>query len=301
MHMSKRLKLKLAILVGIVVVGMLGMGVWIAAKQTNLAVQDYTQEMQQEAQALPELLSQAQDETQQNTSNFDAIYQSKAESVAFMANAGAGYEATNSKMQEYLDLLDVDNIMIVSRQGSVVAAAQSTQANFTDARFSALFSVFTAGEAQGQAQGEASDAVEVETAGQTKRYYSAKIDDTTMVVVEQSPEELTQLIEDSGSLESVLKNITIGQNGYMFAISAADYTISYHPNEALEGTDALACGFKESNLQDGTFCWVKFNGENTYCNVSEIDGTYYVSAVPEATFPQLAALLPALFCLCFWQ
>ncbi len=274
--MSKRLKLKLAILVGIVVVGMIAMGVWVSAKQTNLTLQNYTQEMQQEADALPALLAEAKDETELNTKNFDAIYQSKAESVAFMANNNTGYTATNSKMQEYQSLLGVDNVMIVSRDGSVVAKAEDTKADFTSSRFNRLRAVFD--------DGKASDAVKVESAEQNwyKRYYSAKIDDSTMVVIEQNPEELNQLVKDSGSTEAVLKNITIGQTGYMFAISAQDYTIQYHPNAALIGGDALNYGFDVVDLEDGTYNWMKFNGTSMYCNVTKVDDMYYVAAVPES-------------------
>ena len=273
--MSKRLKLKLAILIGIVVVGMVAMGVWVSTKQTNLTLQNYMQEMQQEADSLPALLAEAQDETEQNTKNFDAIYQSKAESVAFMANNNTGYEATVSKMQEYRSLLGVDNIMVVSRDGSIVAKAEDTKADFSSSRFNPLFSVFD--------DGKVSDAVEVEASEQnwSKRYYSAKVDDKTMVVIEQSPDELNQLVEDSGSTEAVLKNITIGQTGYMFAVSAQDYTIQYHPNATLVGADALEKGFTVADLEDGNYCWVTLNGASLFCNVTEVDNMYYVAAVPE--------------------
>ena len=274
--MSKRLKLKLVILIGIVVVGMVAMGAWVSMKQTDLSLQNYTQEMREEAEALPTLLAEAQEETEQNTKNFDAIYQSKAESVAFMANNNTGYEATDSKMQEYRSLLDVDNIMIVSADGSIVAKADDTKADFSSTRFNRLRSVF--------ADGKASDAVKVDSAEQNwhKRYYSAKIDSNTMVVIEQSPDELDQLIQDSGSTEAVLKNITIGQSGYLFAVSAQDYTIQYHPNAALIGADALEKGLSAAELEDGNYCWVNLNGTSMYCNVTKVDDTYYVAAVPES-------------------
>lgn len=70
---------------------------------------------------LPTLLETADDETAQNEETFDAIYQSKAASVAFMANNKADYEATNAKMQEYKDLLGVDNVMIVNKDGKIEA------------------------------------------------------------------------------------------------------------------------------------------------------------------------------------
>ncbi len=274
--MSKRLKIKVAILVAIVVAGMIAMGICISTMQNNLSLENYTQEMKQEAQDLPDLLKQASEETEQNTKTYDALYQSKAESVSYIANNKAGYEATNSKMLEYKDLLEVDNVLVVDRSGKVVAQAQDSKADFSSSRFNRLRAVFDTK--------KASDAVIVDLDSQNwhDRYYSARIDDDTMVVIEQNPEELNQWIKDSGSTEAVLKNITIGQSGYMFAVSAKDYTIQYHPNSNLIGADILQEGFDVTKLEDGAFFWASVNKANSYCNVTKIDDMYYISAVPES-------------------
>ena len=274
--MSKRLKIKVAILIAILVVGMVSMGICISHMQNNLSLQDYTQEMKQEAESLPDLLNTASEENKQNINTYDALFQSKAESIAFIANNKTGYEASNSKMLEYKDLLDVDNIMIVEKSGKIIAYAQETKADFSSSRYNRLRAVFDTG--------KASDAVMVDLDSENwhDRYYSAQINSNTMVVIEQSADELNQWIKDSGSTEAVLKNITIGQNGYMFAISAQDYTVLYHPNSNLIGADALEKGFEVGNLEDGTFLWANFDGASLYCNVTKIDDTYYISAVPES-------------------
>ncbi len=114
------------------------------------------------------------------------------------------------------------------------------------------------------------------------RYYSARIDDATMVVIEQDPEELEQLVEDSGSTAAVLKNLSVGQTGYVFAVSARDYLVKYHPNSALVGADAIEAGIDATMLEDGTTSWATLNGQSLYCRVSAIGDMYYISAVPEA-------------------
>lgn len=274
--MSKRLKVKIAILAAIVVVGMACMGVCISTMQNNLSLESYTQEMKQEADALPGLLETASGESEQNIETYDALHQSKAESVAFIANNKAGYEASDAKMREYKDLLDVDNVMVVEKGGRIVARAQETKADFTFTRYNRLRTVFDTG--------KPSDAVEVDLDSENwhDRYYSARIDDATMAVVEQNTDELEQWIKDSGSTEAVLKNIAIGQNGYMFAVSAQDYTVLYHPDSGLVGTDALQKGLEVADLEDGAFLWASFDGTSLYCNVTKVDDAYYISAVPES-------------------
>lgn len=274
--MSKRLKVKITLLIAVVVAGMVAMGITISTMQNNLSLESYTQEMKQQAEELPGLLKQATTDTEQNIDNYDAIYQSKAQSVAFMAQNNAGYEATNAKMVEYQDLFNVDNIMIVDRNGAVVAQAEDTKANFASSRFNLLRGVFNTN--------AASEAVEIDLPEENwnDRYYSAKVDDNTMVVIEQNPEEVDKLVEDSGSTASILQHLTVGQHGYVFAVSAKDYLIEYHPDEMLVGVDALDKGIDVADLESGNYSWMKLGGESLYCGVTQIDDMYYIAAVPES-------------------
>lgn len=273
--MSTKLKIKIAVLVAVAAASMACMGALLFSMQGNLSIESYTQEMRQEAEALPDLLAAADESAVQNTETYDAIFQSKAESVAFMAHNDAGFEATNAKMVEYKDLLGVDNIMVVGRDGVVIAQAQDTRANFAYSRFNELRTVFDSG--------EPSLPVEVELPEQDwlMRYYAAPIDDAAMVVIEQNPAELRELIEETGSTASALKHIAIDEHGFMFAVSAKDYLIEYHPDSRLVGTDALEGGIDVAALEGGAFSDVTLAGEQLYCGVTLIGDTYYLAAVPE--------------------
>ncbi len=274
--MSRNLKIKAAILAAFVIVSVVVMGFVVANMQDDISLKNYTADIQAEMDELPALLQSADEESAQNTQTFDEIYASKAESVAFLANNNTGFEATDAKMLEYKDLLSVDNVLVVDRAGTVVAKAQDTPANFAYARFNQLRSVFDTG--------EPSAAMEVSFAetGQTFRYYAARIDDNTMAVIEQNPEELDQLIENSGSQQSILKNLSVGQTGYVMAVSGRDYTVTYHPNADLVGTDALDAGIHVEDLENGRFTWMDFNGERLWAGVSEVDGSYYIGVVPHS-------------------
>ena len=272
--MSRRLKRKIALLIAVVAVSMAVMGVLLSQMQERLSIASYDTEMAQESEQLVQLLEDAEAETAQNKETFDAVYQSKAQSVSFMAANNVGFEATDAKMAEYQQLLDVDNIMIVKADGTIVARAADTRANFSYARFNYLRECL--------ATGEPSRAVEIELPEEDwlMRYYAAKIDDETMVVIEQSPAELRELIETTGSTESVLRNISVGQGGYVFALSAQTYVIEYHPDEELVGDDALDLGIDVNDLEDGTTCWMELDGQSLYCRVALIGDTYYICAVP---------------------
>ena len=274
MHMSRKLKAKIAAIVIAAVASIVVMGVLLSSMQGELTRANYDAEMEAEAEQLAVLLDEADAENAQNKETFDAIYQSKAQSVSFMAANDAGFEATDAKMREYQELLDIDNVLTVKADGTVVARAADTRADFASSRFNYLRESLTTG--------EPSRAVEINLPDQEwrTRYYAARIDGDTMVVIEQDPAELYDLVESTGSVASVLKNVQIGQDGYVFALSAQTYVIEYHPNENLIGADALDAGIDASNLEDGYCGWMRLGVERLYGRVCLIGDTYYIEAVP---------------------
>ncbi len=160
--MSHRLKIKAALLGALVVVSLAAMGFVLATMQDGISLSNYKADMQREMEELPTLLDTAAEETATNTQTFDDIYRSKAADVAFMANNDTGFAATNAKMCQYQELLDVDNVMVVERGGKVVAQAQKTPADFSFERYNQLRTVFKSG--------EPSEAVEVEFKEGARRF-----------------------------------------------------------------------------------------------------------------------------------
>lgn len=274
--MSKRLKQKSVALAIAVAVCTLAMGLLLASMQTRLSQEEYALEFDRVAAELPALVKTARSETKDNTQTFDDLYRTRAASIAFMAANDAGYEATDAKMAEFKNLLKVDNVLVARRDGSIIAKAADTKADFSRARFNLLRQCFETG--------KPSDPVEVDLPDQDwlMRYYAAKIDDNTMVIVEQNPQELHDLVKDTGSTESTLRNISLGSHGYVLAVSAKTHLITYHPDQNMIGTDALDNGIDISNLEDGKTFFTSVKNTSLYCRVKLVDDTYYILAIPES-------------------
>ena len=147
MKMTRNLKIKIAAIIVAALASIVVMGVLLFNMQNALTQSNYASEIIAEAEQLDTLLADAASEADQNKETFDAIYQSKAQSIAFMANNNTGYEATDAKMREYQELLGVDNVLVVERTGAVIAQAQEPYANFEHERFNLLRTSFDTGEA----------------------------------------------------------------------------------------------------------------------------------------------------------
>ncbi|MCD8199945.1 MAG: mechanosensitive ion channel [Coriobacteriaceae bacterium] len=274
--MSRTLKIKIVLLIVVAVASMAVMGVLLSTMQTNLYLDNYTEEIQEELADLPDRIGSADASVAETTRSFDETCQTLVGSIGFMAHNNAGFKATNAKMREYKDLLDVDNVLVVTKGGKIVAQAQDTLADFSSSRFNQLRTVFD--------DGKPSEAVEIEVPDKDwlMRYYAAQIDDNTMAVIEKDPTELRELIADAGSTASVVEDITVGQSGFIFSISSRDYLVEYYPDASLINTDALVHGVPVEDLEEGNLSWMNIDGQRYYCGVTQIDNMYYVAAIPES-------------------
>lgn len=250
-------------------------GVFLVQLQTTLSVNNQRENTQEKLDTMQEVIDNADAAAAQNEASYDEVYQSKAASVAYMANNDENFAFTDAKMKELAKRMNVNNILIIDREGKQIAKAAKSAADFTYPRYNQLRTVFDTG--------EASEAFEVSIDGVVRRYYGAKIDGEREAVIEQDPEELHSLQEDTSSWESILGKINVGLKGFTFAVSNQDYTILYYPDEEMKGKDSLDAGLKAEELSDNYFGWMTINGEKFYCGVKSIpaDDAFVICAVPE--------------------
>ena len=204
---------------------------------------------------------------------YDEVYRSKAETLAYMVREGIDPRLGQDEMKTYRDVLEVTNALVLDRQGNVLVAAESTATDFTRKRFNQLRTVF--------ATGEPSKGFEVETTKGTLRFYGARVDSDRMVVIEQLPGDLNELIESKGSVENLLANVRIGRGGYACAIYGPDYSFLYHPDSALVEEDAIEAGLTQEELTDGYSGYMMLSGEKIYASVARYGDVYILCAIPE--------------------
>ena len=266
--MTARLKRKAAIMIVVELIFLSLVGVLLTNMQTDLSLNDQRDNIAEKLDEMDELIAAADASGVEITEAFDEENRGKVGSAAFMYQNGVltGYSRAN--MQLLTDLLDVDNVIILDKAGRALAQSGDSPADFTRSRFNQLRTVFD--------DGEPSAAFEVEFGDTCYRYYGARIDENTMVVVEKNAETLYHRLEASATLASALKNVTVGLNGFSFAISAKDYTFLYYPDETIVGQDAISMGLSVASLEDGSFGWMDIGGQRLYGGATLLDDDTYV-------------------------
>ena len=273
--MAKKLRGKTIAAFLLEIICVLLFGFFLIRMQTDLSVGNQQENTQEKLDEMQQLIDSADEAAAQNEQSYDEVYQSKAASIAYMANYDETFEVTDEKLKELAGMMNVNNILIIDREGKQLAKAEKSAADFSYHRYNQLRTVFETG--------EPSQAFEVIIDGTVRRYYGAKIDEKREAVIEQDPEELHTLQDDTSSWRSILSKVNVGLKGFAFAVSNQDYTFLYHPDEELKGLDSLAAGLKAEDLSDTNFAWMTVNGERFFCGVKSIpaDDAFVVCAVPE--------------------
>lgn len=274
--MSKNLKKKTlwAVLAGVICIAVFG--VFLMNMQTELSLDNQIENTREKLEQMQEAIDKADAAAEQNQNSYDEVYQSKAASIAYMAEWDEKYEESDAQMQELVQLMNVDNALILDEEGNVLACAKDSAADFTRPRFNQLRTVFSTG--------LPSEGFNVEIDGVKRRYYGAAISGGKEAVIEQNPEELDALQKATSSWQAILGNMNVGLKGFTFAVSNQDYTFLYHPKSDLIGKDALDAGIRVNDLEEQNYCWMTIEDEKYYCGVTAVpdDYAFIICAVPES-------------------
>lgn len=269
--MSRELRKKTIYMVLAEIICIVLLGWFLVSVQTRLIVNNDKTDLMENLNQIEVSLQESSDASEMTKANYDDVYISQAESVAYMAQKQEDFEYTTKKMQYLANLLEVNNVYVLDSAGNTVAGS-SSGIDFTVPRYNQLRTVFNSS--------EPSEPFDVTIGEEMMRYYGARINENAMVVVQNDPEELNTTLEEMYSLSENLNGVSVGMGGYPFAVSSLSYTFLEYPDEALIGQDALSCGLTVDELSDGYTGWMEINGSKVYGAVKLIDDTYVVCAVP---------------------
>lgn len=247
------------------------LGIFLYDMQIRLSTDSMREDMSQGIERVEAYLETIGESTESVTKDYDAVYQSKARTLAYMVQNKINGKLSDARLLEYAGILGVERAYIIDAAGEKLFQTAETEADFTFTRYAMLRNCFRAE--------TVSEAFNVEIAGERRRYYGAKIDDRKMAVLEIAGNELEERVEAVSSWEAILENIDAGLDGFFFAISKKDYTFLYYPGEGMTGADAILAGVPMAQLKDGSDGFFMINGESCYCTVLETEEAYVLCAV----------------------
>ena len=229
------------------VVGAVLLGFIVSLIHSNISVETQRNNSHDKLELIYDLIQDSKTDEEYITEVYDKQYDSKARTVAFMANNVEGFAYTDDYMRTLRSLINVDYLAITDANGNVVAKAGGTSNDGTE-----------------------------------YRTYSAKINDNSSVLISQNTEKLQNNLQENASLEYVLDGVHVGQKGFAFAVHAVKGTIIFYPDSTITGEMAADHGIEISSLKDGEDIDLTIDGTVYFCSVKQIDNGLIVCAVPRS-------------------
>lgn len=140
--MKKNVRRKTAAAFLLELICILLFGLFLLRMQTDLSVSNQQGNTQEKLDEMQEVIDQADAAAEQNELSYDEVYQSKAASVAYMADHDENFEYSDAKLKELADMMNVNNILVIDREGKQIAKAEKSAADFTYPRYNQLRTVF---------------------------------------------------------------------------------------------------------------------------------------------------------------
>ena len=244
--MKKRnVVLTLAVILSII--GAVVIGLAVSALHGYFATNAQLENSHNKLSLIYDMIQQSKADEVTITDVYDSQYESKAKTVAFMANNIDGFEYTDSHIDEIRSLINVDLLQIKDASGNVIASAGKTPGEETE-----------------------------------PRTYTAEIGNGNTVSIVENSEKLQNNLDANASLSYVLDGIHVGQNGFAFALHAEKKTILYYPDESLIGDNAADHGIDMSTISDGNDMDITIDGTTYFCSVKQIDKGLIICAVPRS-------------------
>ena len=120
----------------------------------------------------------------------------------------------------------------------------------------------------------------------------SRYDKPGIVQIGMEPVRLSNALKDSQP-DAVLGDITVGQNGTMFAVNKSDLTLAAYQNDEKIGTPAKDIGLSDNLLKtgEGKIKLTNVDGKAYYVCVAETDGYYIGTLIPSSEATAQAILL----------
>ena len=248
-------------------------GIFLYYLHEEVSVIEYSSNLRHEMEAINNTLNTSDAQWIDAEINYNKIMHSKVASVAYIAQNSEKFNYYHLKGLK--DIINVDNLIIIDDDGNIIARAYPTKADFTKNAFNLL--------KKNADSSLNSYPVEIIYEDQTDYlYYSARIAENAIMVVEEKSDELNKITENFMEWDQLLKNISVGNTGNVSVINPGSYEIIYSTNEELIGMNTIDNGIDADELRDGYIGWVTLDNSRYYVGVSYVDEAYILCMIPVA-------------------
>ena len=215
------------------------------------------------------------------TAQYDEAYLTKGEIAAYILDHNEALES-REKLTELADILQIEYLFVFDESG-LMTSTSSPYTNFTLSEDPEDQSY----EFRGLLQGVpylVQEPMPDEVSHIMRQYIGVALHDEQgisngFVQLSVQSSRLEALLENV-QLDHIIDGVSVGQNGFAFAISKADGTFAYYPDSTLIGRTATDYGLHDNQVKGDFTDYVTIDGDEYFASSIETDEYYIYVAEP---------------------
>ncbi len=266
--------LAIAFALGIVVVGII-----VFVIQTSVSVSNASESAAARLSDVELAIAENDAEITKLRAELDAEYISKTAAFAEMIKVNPSILKKQSEIDNIKNILNVDELHVTDKKGVIRygTVAEYIGFDFSSSEQSVPFMECVENPDFQLAQDPQPNGTE----GKLFQYIGvARLDEPGVVQIGMTPSRLTEAMEEA-DISNALKNFTLGQTGFVFAVNKSDNTIVAFKDANLIGTDASEVGIDSDILKDNSKGKVtKIDGNKYFTTSKELDEYIIITALP---------------------
>lgn len=255
----------------VLILGLVALWLFLTPMQTNWSIRRQEDNFKTKLDVAQQRMARNSAEAEENLASYDAFHQAKIDTVSYFLDTHPDYARTE----------------MLARQWGLTAFA------LTDAGGNVVYSTGDAVDLKAPPL----DALLAEgkpvTVG-TARYYAAPRSGGGYAVGCADFTEEMKTIAALRAPERALETITVGGEGFIFAVNPENGVFSYLPQTSLIGQPTSIIGFDAASVSDGQEGWLRLEGVQYYAMTRRVGDDLFTAVVPEAELAQANGRMVAL-------
>ncbi|MCR4922668.1 MAG: mechanosensitive ion channel [Lachnospiraceae bacterium] len=275
--MAKFIKKRLFFLLALEIIALVTLYYILSTVQIIIATNIYEKDLTSKLEATERALSESWVYMENSYDNFININKSKAQMAAYYIKNDENMLIGNRSMKRLMNILNVDNVIVINKNGNLVTSAETPDIDFTQSDFDSIRTTFkTHLPSEPITYSESDDAP-------TLAYFGMYINDELELILEQNTQTLEETNRNTTSWRVILKRNTFGLDGITFSVSKDLNRFLYHPDDEIMKQSPRSLGITYGDLSSSDCFNLILNGKTYLCKAKYLkkDEAYVVCTIDE--------------------
>lgn len=258
-------------------------GILIYLLQSHLFYKNADSEIDLTFMDMDRIVSKTDEESNTDYDSYELINKAKAQMARFYIRNDEDTDYSVASMKKLKSLLSVDNVYLVDPEGRVEYYAEPSSITDIGDLDSQFFSELRGVAGTDQAISVYIDITDTDLQSDVYHYICGiPMSNGHFIIIEDDATGIVERQGESGSWGAILPRVTLGKNGFVFAVDSTGWVEAFEDENGDPIDDISELGIGLSDIKNGFRGTLILNGKSYYCGIKSYEdhSIHIICAIP---------------------